>query len=539
MATWARTAYFEVRMTRKISLLLIAAIAFATPSLVRAAAPTPHIVVVVFDGLRPDTVNPTDTPALYALAQRGTFFAHHHPVYPSSTEVNGAALSTGSYPQHDGLMGNMEYRPSIELLKPINTENQPAVRLGDKLTGGLYLRMPTLAEILQSRGLRTVVAGTKPVALLLDRRDRDDSASSPLVYAGHSLPATLSTTLSPAADFPKKPANAQKSPNLIQDAWTTRVLTSRLWNPDLPAFTMLWLSEPDFAQHGSGPNSAVAKAALRSSDDNLALVLKTLADKNALDSTDLFVVSDHGFSTISHGIFLPDILNAHGFHAAEEFKAAPQPNDIVVVNNGGSICLYVIGHDPDTTQRLAAFLQTQPFAGVLFSQQNLPGSFPLSEAHINTPQPPDLVLALKWSPALSPTGLPGLIYSEVAPPSPDHPAKIGNHASLSPYDMHNTLIAAGPDIRPHFTDSLPSGNIDLAPTILSLLHVSPTTPMDGRILSEALTNGTPSTDTPTTSRATATITLPTGTWTQYLQTTTFGHSTYIDQGASTFTPNDQ
>ena len=253
---------------------------------------------------------------------------------------------------------------------------------------------------------------------------------------------------------------------------------------------MLWLSEPDFAQHGSGPNSAVAKAALRSSDDNLALVLKTLADKNELDSTDIFVVSDHGFSTIGHAIFLPDILNAHGFHAAEEFKSAPQSNDIVVVNNGGSICLYVIGHDADTTQRLAAFLQTQPFAGVLFSQQNFPGTFPLSEAHINTPQPPDLVLALKWSADPSPTGLPGLIYSEIAKPSPDKPAKIGNHASLSPYDMHNTLIAAGPDIRPHFTDDLPSGNIDVAPTVLSILHVTPASPMDGRVLSEALTNGT-------------------------------------------------
>jgi arylsulfatase A-like enzyme len=526
-------------MTRRTTPLLLTAALFCLPLLAHAAEPaTPHIVVIVFDGLRPDTVNATDTPTLYALAQRGTFFAHHHPVYPSSTEVNGSAMATGAYPQHDGLMANSEYRPSIELLHPIGTEVEPAVRRGDTLSGGLYLRLPTLAEIIQADGLRTVIAGTKPVALLLDRRQRDDSATSPTLYSGHTLPEHLASTFAAEGSFPKKAADPTTSANLIQDAWTTRILTTRLWNLDLPAFTMLWLSEPDYAQHGSGPNSPVAKSALHSSDNNLALVLKTLADKNALDSTDIFVVSDHGFSTINHRLFLPDILNAHGFHAAEEFKTPPQPKDIVVANEGGSACLYVIGHDPATTQRLVAFLQTQPFTGVLFANDNLPGTFPLDQAHIHTSDAPDLVCAFKWSADDSPTGLPGLIYSEV---SPAHP-KIGNHASLSPYDMHNTLIAAGPDIRTHFIDNLPSGNIDLAPTVLSLLHLTPPTPMDGRILAEALNNPPPSPapdSPPQTSRTTATATLPTGTWTQYLQTTTFHNSTYIDEGAGTFTPKTQ
>jgi hypothetical protein len=47
--------------------------------------------------------------------------------------------------------------------------------------------------------------------------------------------------------------------------------------------------------------------------------------------------------------------------------------------------------------------------------------------------------------------------------------KVGNHASLSPYDMHNTLVAAGPDLRRGVLDTLPSGNTDLAPTVLWIL----------------------------------------------------------------------
>src|SRR5579872_3884899 len=57
-----------------------------------------HVVVVIWDGLRPDSVNERDTPTLFKLAAEGTSFTNHHCVYPSSTEVNGATLSTGGYP---------------------------------------------------------------------------------------------------------------------------------------------------------------------------------------------------------------------------------------------------------------------------------------------------------------------------------------------------------------------------------------------------------------------------------------------------------
>jgi hypothetical protein len=84
-----------------------------------------------------------------------------------------------------------------------------------------------------------------------------------------------------------------------RDDWTTRALIGPLWEGGVPPFSLLWLSEPDYSQHETGPGSATSLAMLKNSDDNLALVLQELEAKGLRAKTDIFVVSDHGFSTIS------------------------------------------------------------------------------------------------------------------------------------------------------------------------------------------------------------------------------------------------
>jgi membrane-anchored protein YejM (alkaline phosphatase superfamily) len=44
-----------------------------------------HVVVVVWDGMRPDFVSEQNTPALWQLAREGVVFRNHHSVYPSAT----------------------------------------------------------------------------------------------------------------------------------------------------------------------------------------------------------------------------------------------------------------------------------------------------------------------------------------------------------------------------------------------------------------------------------------------------------------------
>src|SRR5512134_1703900 len=106
----------NTRFYKLLSILVCIAHFFTTACF--AAGQAEHVVLVVWDGMRPDFVSAHYTPQLYDLAQRGTFFKNHHPVYVSSTEVNGTALATGVYPEKSGIIANSEYRPDVGWMGP-------------------------------------------------------------------------------------------------------------------------------------------------------------------------------------------------------------------------------------------------------------------------------------------------------------------------------------------------------------------------------------------------------------------------------------
>ncbi len=483
-----------------------------------------HVVIVVWDGMRPDFVSSQFTPNLYRLAVEGVFFKNHHPVYVSSTEVNGTAIATGAYPDRSGVIANRDYRPQIAWTDSLGTESIEAIRRGDLLTGGKYLRVPTMAEILQRAGAPTMVAGTKPVALLQDRSNRRTNTAalaSAIVYNGHSIPSKLVGEIVKTQDkaFPQS-----ATPNAARDEWTTKALTQTLWEKGVPKFSLLWLSEPDASQHATSPGSETSVAALESSDQNLGRVLRQLEEKKALETTDIFVVSDHGFSTVQRGVDVAEALKRGGFQAAKTLDD-PEPGNVLVVGLGGSVMLYVIDHDESVVRELVRFLQCSDFAGVIFSRSPVEGTFPLSQVHLSTTDPsPDLVVALRWTRERNEFGAPGMLIADSGKKGG------GTHGSLSPYDMHNTLIAKGPDFRRGFVDELPTGNADLAPTILTILGVPEFGPMDGRVLQEALARGGSDTQKPATTDIAAKCDVGFRHWEQHLKFTKFGNQIYFDEG---------
>src|SRR4029453_1276445 len=220
-------------------------------------------------------------------------------------------------------------------------------------------------------------------------------------FAGNALPSALLAAITEKlGPFP--------SGHLEKDAWTTKALIDVLWNDGVPAFSVLWLGEPDLTEHETAPGAPAALAAIKSADENLAAVLSALDERGARGTTDVFVVSDHGFSTIRRSIDLRKILSEAGFAATTEFKAEPKPGDIMLAGNGGSVLFYVIGHDATVTRRLVEFLQQSDFAGVIFKKQSMNGTFALEEANIQNDHAPDVVMAFRWEPSKNQFGVPGM-----------------------------------------------------------------------------------------------------------------------------------
>lgn len=503
---------------------LLPAVAFGEPE---SKGEERHVVVLVWDGMRPDFMNERNTPALWKLAQEGVTFAHHHAVYLTATNVNGAAIATGVYPNRTSLLANREFRPSIDPRKPFENAERTTIEKGDEVTGGKYLAAPTIAEIVRAAGRRTAVVGTKAVAFVHDRHAEwaSESVKKFVKFAAAPMPPPLREEMVRLlGPFPI----AEKYDD-ARNTYAARALTEVMWRDGVPAFSLLWLSEPDKHQHDFAPGADVSLAAIRSSDQNLALVLDALTKKDARKNTDVFVVSDHGFSTIERAIDFPAELRKAGFDATASFKETPKRGQVLVVGNGGTILFYVIEHDRDVAARLVEWLQHSDFAGVIFSREKFEGTFSLDTVRANTTEAPDVVVALRWNPKPNRFGVAGQIITDSM-----RAAGEGSHASLSEYDVHNTLFAAGPDFQQRLTTTLPSGNIDIAPTVLHILGIEPPQKLDGRVLVEGMEEKAGRIEA-LSKTIQVTRKFSSGEWQQHLRVSLVGETVYLDEGNGSFT----
>jgi hypothetical protein len=99
----------------------------------KASARGRIFVLIVWDGLRPDSVDAVNTPNLFALENAGVRFARHHSIYPTLTMVNAAGLATGASPSRSGIYGDMMYLPPVLDMARASTIPNLGVLLGDPL----------------------------------------------------------------------------------------------------------------------------------------------------------------------------------------------------------------------------------------------------------------------------------------------------------------------------------------------------------------------------------------------------------------------
>ncbi|MFN8060230.1 MAG: alkaline phosphatase family protein [Vicinamibacterales bacterium] len=449
---------------------IVAALAsLASPAAQPAAVG--RVVLIVVDGLRPDQVTPEVMPRLHALGLRGMVFDAHHSVFPTVTRVNAPSFATGSYPESHGVLGNAIYAPSVFPAKAVNTASHEELLAMDRAEGGL-LTSVTLGTTLRGSGRRLAVfsAGSSGSAMLLGYPLVDTIVVNPDLVSPDALrPSVMSAAGPPPKD---------SVPNVPRNTWIVdafRALGASTLDADVTAF---WFADPDESAHSKGLSDPITRDALTAVDTQIGRVEDTLRERGRLDGTTILVTSDHGFSTHTGELRLPEAV-------APFAEPLPDGSPDIVVTEGA-----INFRRPPTATRVRALveaLQARPEVGAIFTAAEragsargaAPGTLAFDVARWQHRRSGAILVSANWTDAANASGVRGTSTL----------GGVAGHGTSSPYDIHNTLIAAGPGVRGAVHSGVPTANVDIAPTVLALLGLPVPSSMTGRIVRELLTSG--------------------------------------------------
>jgi arylsulfatase A-like enzyme len=430
------------------------------------------ILITVWDGLRPDMISERHTPFLYAMSQRGVFCSASHAAFPTATRINSASLASGCYPGKHGIVDNELYAPQLDPDRAISCADWRALQTMADEERERLVSVPTLGERLRQAGAAMVSAGSgSPGTTYLT----NPTVTGPVVNWALAWPDATQRDVERrfGGMLPPESSSSERNRFVFDVAREYLAPTHR------PDVMTIWLTEPDHMQHEYGLASPEALAIMKEVDAQVAELIQTLERQADPDGLTCFVLSDHGFNTISTRIDPDAELAAAGF--GSESNAGDGPVDIVRASNS----LYVRGEARERLPDLLRFLASQPWIGALFIRDDL--------AHLCPAVPPqsatfgfhrrsaEVMFSYAWSADANRWGVPGSVT---------HPAPIAAiHGSSSPYAINNTLVAWGAGIKRGVVSQAPCGIVDVAPTVLALLGLRTNSGMDGRVLRELLEAG--------------------------------------------------
>ena len=533
-----------------------------------AHAAEPHnVVLFVADGLRGKIVSPETAPALAALRDEGVWFRNSHSLFPTFTTANASSMATGHYLGDTGDYSNtifsgfkvMAARGSIT---PFVEDDAVLLELSRHF-GGNWLNETTLLAAARKKGYSAAALGKVGPTLMFDLGgDRsttvvvDDATGS---ERGIPLPPDVADALKAAglplatpSRGPNSAAGNATTPgtlvaNTIQQAYfvdvITKVLLPKFKAAGKPFVLVYWSRDPDGTQHNQGDslgkfvpgiNGPTSMAAIRNADANLDAIRKALAALGLAETTNIFVTSDHGFSTISresktspaakqrYGDVAQGLLPP-GFLALDLGRALNMPvfdpdnadatvnpgehpqrgngllgsnadPDVVVGANGGSDLIYLPHGQRRLAERVVAALLKQDYVSGIFVHDafgKIAGTLPLSTISLEgagLPPVPTIVVNFRSFP----TGCAEPTNCTVVVSDGTLQQGQGMHGSFSRGETLNFMAAAGPDVRRGFISDAPASNADFGMTVAHLLQLELPHKgrLIGRLLSEALPGGT-------------------------------------------------
>ena len=258
-----------------------------------------YVVLVSFDGFRPDYLDRYDTHGFDRLARTGVVADGLIPVFPSLTFPSHYSIATGLYPEHHGIVGNRFYDPTRD-------EEFDRRELEDAQDGSWW--------------------GGEPIWVTAERQG--------MVAAAHFFPG------SEAPIDGVRPTHWRPYDSRVRNADRVEQALEWLdWSPaERPHLITLYFSLVDSAGHAEGPDGPRVGRAVSSADRLMDQLLDGIERLTFGDQVYLVVVSDHGMSRVraERQIVLTEAVDLRGVRA---------------VPTGPAMSLHV-GHDTARSEQL-------------------------------------------------------------------------------------------------------------------------------------------------------------------------------------------
>jgi predicted AlkP superfamily pyrophosphatase or phosphodiesterase len=286
-----------------------------------------HIVVISVDGMGAHFyVSPPPglhIPHLMQMKSQGSFAEAVEGVYPTVTYPSHTTIVTGQLPAVHGIYTNLSSR-------------EAGKNPGDWFWFSSAIKVPTLwdearrAHLTSGSVFWPVTAGA---AIDWDFPEIWDPAKGevgdPMYVAKFATPGLLLQALM-VLGMP---------PGGEDNDLTRAHLAEFLIKEHKPNLLLVHLDTLDSTEHAHGPESAEAAATLERIDLRIGEIVDSVKEAGLGNSTDFFVVSDHGFMSVTR-IINPNILLAQAGLLTADDHGQVTGGKLATVSNGGSMFIY-------------------------------------------------------------------------------------------------------------------------------------------------------------------------------------------------------
>jgi arylsulfatase A-like enzyme len=488
----------------------------------------PRFLIVSFDGLRPDLIDPVATPNLWRLKALGVTLSDHRTIYPSETRSAFPSLVTGATTSRHGMVGNKYVDRSVKPQRYIDTGDAVLLRQLDLESGGRLMSAPTLGEILASAGRSLAVLSTNsPGTTRLFHHKAEDFGHIRL--SGHFHEAC--TTADVLAEVEARcgllpPAPPKTEPDTAGQVWITSAFLDVVWPKYQPDVTILSYGEPDITSHFHGTGAKVTRDVLAHCDEQFGRVLDWWEAEGRPAGVQIVAVSDHGHVTGHTRVCVADCLREAGFKPG----TAPAPDVDVVVVPGQVGALYLAEPGDQQVARLVAAIASERWCGPVFTRAKnetegiAPGSLGNHLVFVDHARAPDVSFSFRADDSVDTYGLTGGAFYDN-----DRRAGLGVHGGLHPKEMAAVgLIAGSAFLTEGAVSTVPTDICDFIPTILYLLGIAQPESATGRVLHEVVAHGSR----PLPDIRHETFEAKLGTFSQVLRRVRVGDAIYIESGTA-------